>query len=469
MSAFLYFVYFSFRNYLYFSSSINKKSLILHEKNMLAIRIFSRFHLEGIQGGKTMKKEMETTKDAAINHSKSTKVDKTTKVKRSSTQDSILEEKEIQASKLPQETDTACETIKDDDKNHSKATKDNEAKEVKRRGEYRTKAKAGNTDKVPPHLLVISNDKYQNAMSLNKNDTAYMQMVSDNSKLRFENGILTFKGFPATPAELQEIYTEEGIEKINIPLLMVIYSIIHEKFSETMPENQNINERINIYYPELAKGIGKSPKITKSDVQDCIHSIKLFEKLIGIITNGTGSTDILPVIYNAEYDTTKNVISFTSPYIVKLIREIYTASIRTNKKKQVQLKKNGQPQMVASHSYMIHMDIAKEKNKKAVEIVFIVVAVIEKAGKHNPNIKAETIIERSCLLKHSLHGQTAGNKTNTLKRAFRKAWELLREKTDLISAYEDIHLPDPEDISVIPTSATLDINFKFPNNGKPQN
>ncbi len=103
---------------------------------------------------------METTKDAAINHSKSTKVDKTTKVKRSSTQDSILEEKEIQASKLPQETDTACETIKDDDKNHSKATKDNEAKEVKRRGEYRTKAKAGNTDKVPPQLLVITNDKY---------------------------------------------------------------------------------------------------------------------------------------------------------------------------------------------------------------------------------------------------------------------------------------------------------------------
>ena len=373
------------------------------------------------------------------------------------------------ASKLPQETDTACETIKDDDKNHSKATKDDEAKEVKRRGAYRTKAKAGNSDKVPSHLLVITNDKYQNAMSLNKNDTAYIQMVSDNSKLKFENGILTFKGFPATSAELQELYTEEGIEKINIPLLMVIYSIIHEKFSETMPENQNINERINIYYPELAKGIGKSPKITKSDVQDCIHSIKLFEKLIGIITNGTGSTDILPVIYNAEYDTTKNVISFTSPYIVKLIREIYTASIMTNKKKQVQLKKNGQPKMFASHSYMINMDIAKEKNKKAVEIVFIVVAVIEQAGKFNPNIKAETIIERSCLLKHSLQGQTAGNKTNILKRAFTKAWILLRNKTCLISAYEDIHLPDPKDISLIPTSATLDINFKFPNNGKPQN
>lgn len=361
------------------------------------------------------------------------------------------------------------ETTKDDDSTHSTAIKEEEITEKKRRGIYRTKSRAGNTDKVPSDLLVITNDKYQNAMSLNKNDTAYIQMVSDNSKLKFANGILTFKGFPATSAELQGLYTEEGIEKINIPLLMVIYSVIYEKLDNTKPENQNINEQINIYYPELAKGIGKSPKITKSDVEDCMHNIKLFEKLLGIITNGTGSTDILPVIYNAEYNDTKNVISFSSPYIVKLIREIYTASIRTNKKKQVSLKKNGQPQMFPSHSYMIHMDIAKEKNKKAVEIVFIVVAVIEKAGKHNPNIKAETIIERSCLLKHSLHGQTSGNKTNILKRAFTKAWKLLREKTDLISAYEDIHLPNPEDISVIPTPATLGINFKFPNNGKPQN
>lgn len=416
-----------------------------------------------------MKKEMETTKDAASNLFAATKEEVTTETKRSSTQDFISEEKEVQTSKLSQDVNVATKTTKDDDSTHSTAIKEDEITEKKRRGNYRTKAKAGNTDKVPSDLLVITNDKYQNAMSLNKNDTAYIQMVSDNSKLKFANGILTFKGFPATSAELQGLYTEEGIEKINIPLLMVIYSVIYEKLDNTKPENQNINEQINIYYPELAKGIGKSPKITKSDVEDCMHNIKLFEKLLGIITNGTGSTDILPVIYNAEYNDTKNVISFTSPYIVKLIREIYTASIRTNKKKQVSLKKNGQPQMFPSNSYMIHMDIAKEKNKKAVEIVFIVVAVIEKAGKHNPNIKAETIIERSCLLKHSLHGQTTGNKTNILKRAFTKAWKLLREKTDLISAYEDIHLPDPEDISVIPTPATLNINFKFPNNGKPQN
>lgn len=375
----------------------------------------------GIQGGKITKKEMETTKDAASNLFAATKEEVTTETKRSSTQDFISEEKEVQASKLSQDVNVATKTTKDDDSTHSTAIKEEEITEKKRRGIYRTKSKAGNTDKVPSDLLVITNDKYQNAMSLNKNDTAYIQMVSDNSKLKFANGILTFKGFPATSAELQGLYTEEGIEKINIPLLMVIYSVIYEKLDNTKPENQNINEQINIYYPELAKGIGKSPKITKSDVEDCMHNIKLFEKLLGIITNGTGSTDILPVIYNAEYNDTKNVISFSSPYIVKLIREIYTASIRTNKKKQVSLKKNGQPQMFPSHSYMIHMDIAKEKNKKAIEIVFIVVAVIEKAGKHNPNIKAETIIERSCLLKHSLHGQTSGNKTNILKRAFTKA------------------------------------------------
>ena len=398
--------------------------------------------------------------------------------------DFIVKFNKPQTSALCQHADVVTDTTKDDDSTSSKeakeeekaqnsnsdspkATKEEEMTEIKRRGAYRTKAKAGNTDKVPSKLIVITNDKYLSAMSLNKNDTAYIQMVSDNNKLKFENGILKYKGFPATSAELQELYTEEGIEKINIPLLMVIYSVIHEKFYKT-EKSQNVNERINIYYPDLARGIGKSPNIIKSDVQDCIRNIKLFEKLMGIIVNGTGSTTVLPVVYDVEYDETKNVISFTSPYIVKLIKEIYADSIKKNKKNQVLLKKNGQPQMYASHSYMIHMDIAKEKNKKAVEIVFIVVAVIEKAGKCNPNIKAETIIGRSSLLKHILQEQTAGNKTNILKRAFTKAWKLLREKTDLISAYEDIHLPDPEDISVIPTSATLDMNFKFPNNGKPQ-
>lgn len=103
------------------------------------------------------------------------------------------------------------ETTKDAASNLFTETKEEEITEKKRRGNYRTKAKAGNTDKVPSDLLVITNDKYQNAMSLNKNDTAYIQMVSDNSKLKFANGILTFKGFPATSAELQGLYTEEGI------------------------------------------------------------------------------------------------------------------------------------------------------------------------------------------------------------------------------------------------------------------
>ena len=46
----LYFVYFSFINYLYFSSSINKKSPILHEKNVPAMRFFTDFIFGGHTG-----------------------------------------------------------------------------------------------------------------------------------------------------------------------------------------------------------------------------------------------------------------------------------------------------------------------------------------------------------------------------------------------------------------------------------
>lgn len=115
------------------------------------------------------------------------------------------------------------------------------------------------------------------------------------------------------------------------------------------------------------------------------------------------------------------------------------------------------------------MGIAKEKNKKAVEIVFIVVALIEQAGNTIPHIRAKTIVERNTLLHKSLAGQTSGNKSTLLKRAFSKAWQLLREKTYLAEAYKNIQLPDPKDATAIPTASALDMVFTFPHDGKNKN
>ena len=170
-------------------------------------------------------------------------------------------------------------------------------------------------------------------------------------------------------------------------------------------------------------------------------------------------------------DVEKNTISFASPYMVRVIRDIYNASIRKIKKEIPILKKNGTPQMLPSYSYMIKSSIAKEKNKKAVEIIFIVVALIEQCGNNEPHIKARTIIERNQLLKQALERcKTPGNINNTLTRAFTKAWKLLITHTTLKERYRNIQLPDTDakDFKAlwIPTSSSLDKVFSFKHDGK---
>lgn len=331
---------------------------------------------------------------------------------------------------------------------------------------YRTKSRAGNTAEIPDRLPVITNPKYQNALTFNKNGTAHLQILSDTSELGFKDNTLTFRGLPATSTELSQLYTEKGMEKADLSLLRAVYGIILAEYSKACEKKL---KKITIYYPDLAKKTGKSPGINTTDVKECVKKLKLFQNIFGIINNKTNSTDILPTICQVGFDKEKHTVSFCSPYITKLIREIHKDSIRTDRNGLPIKKKNGLPQMSPAYSYLVDMNIVKEKNKKAVEIVLTVVTLIEQAGKNIPHIRAKTIIERTPLLSQSLQGQSGGNKNNLLKRAFTKAWELLREKTYLTSVYKDIQLPDPNNISCIPTSSTLDMVFQFPHSGKIKN
>ena len=117
-----------------------------------------------------------------------------------------------------------------------------------------------------------------------------------------------------------------------------------------------------------------------------------FQTIMGIIDNGSKGTEIIPVLVYMGNDTEKNTISFASPYMVKVIKNLFNASIRKNKTGLPQLKKDGNPQLLPAYSYMIKSSIGKERNKKAVEIVFVIVSLIEQSGNHCPHIKAKTII-----------------------------------------------------------------------------
>lgn len=332
---------------------------------------------------------------------------------------------------------------------------------------YRTRKRSGCHTDIPSAIPTITNRSFQNAMTLNTDDKAYLQPLSSLDNLVFENGILYFDGLPATAAKLSNRYTKEGIDSINLPILRMFYAIIMERFMKTWNEDRSIDEVITIYYPDLARRMGKSSNISRSDVESFISSITCFQNIMGIIDKGTKGNDILPVLVFMGNDVDNNIIRFSSPYMVRVIQDIYNASIRKSK---VNLPAAGTVPALPSHSYLIKSSITKEKNKKAAEIVFIIVTLIEQAGSNTPHIKASTIVERNTQLKESLDAsKTASDKNKKLSRAFSKAWELLRTQTLLTKVYKNIKLPDPKAsdfCKFIPTTSTLDTIYEFPHEGK---
>lgn len=331
--------------------------------------------------------------------------------------------------------------------------------------QYRTRAKASSLDALPDTMPVITINNYQNAISLYQKGNAYLQPLSSVDGLKFDNGKLYFNGMPFTTAKLQQLRTKEGIENIDLPLLRTFYGIILRNFERTYTESKQLQESVKIYVPDLAAYLGKSRNISKTDIESIIGKVSSFQTVVGIVKqpkNGRIYENILPVLLFTGYNEADNTIGFTSPYMNQVIQDVWQVSIRRDKKQQPKLKKNGEPQRLPAYSYLVKSSIGKERNKKAVEIVVTVVTLIEQAGDNIPRIKASTIVERNPQLKESIdNAKSTADKNKMLKRAFTKAWELLRKQTRLTEVYQDIEIPD-----TVPTVNTLDIVFEFPHKGK---
>lgn len=333
--------------------------------------------------------------------------------------------------------------------------------------EYRTKAKATDaTDNLPANIALITNSQYKDSLTLRKTGGAYLQPLASTDGLLFDGKTLFFQGFPASEATLKEINKDKEveIESIDLPLLRMFYSIILSDFENTRQSGE-VNEVVTVYMPDLASLLGKKRNISKNDIKSIIEKTASFQTIYGVLKdpkrpNGIGTA--VPLLVWMGYNEDTNTIRFASPYMTELIKRIYNVSIRKNKNGTPLLKKNGTPLLEASHSYLIKSSIVKERNKRAVEIVMIVVATIEQAGNNTAHLKASTIIERIPQLKDAYKQASKTNKNRILARAFKKAWELLNTQTTLKNKYPTIILPDPNNPQNIPTSSTLDKVFEFP-------
>ena len=90
----------------------------------------------------------------------------------------------------------------------------------------------------------------------------------------------------------------------------------------------------------------------------------------------------LPLLVSLGYDDTTNTIRFSSPYMLRLIQTLYNVKVRQSK---LNLNKITEPAkfLISEHTDIIYTSIAKERNKRAVEIVFAIVTMIEQSTDEN--------------------------------------------------------------------------------------
>ena len=183
-------------------------------------------------------------------------------------------------------------------------------------------------------------------------------------------------------------------------LLRMFYSIILSDFEQNTKKLGVVNEIVTVYVPDLAAILGKKRNLSKNDITSIIEKTSSFQTIYGVIKdpdrpNGIGTA--VPLLVWMGYDAETNTIRFASPYMTRLIKRIYNVSIRKDRKGSPQLKKDGTPLLDVSHSYLVKSSIVKERNKRAVEIVMVIVTTIEQSGKNTPHLKANTILNYHAL------------------------------------------------------------------------
>lgn len=356
---------------------------------------------------------------------------------------------------------------------------------------YRTKIqaeRAGAITDMPEKLSLITLKEYRDGLRPTDNDTAYLRPLKPEiaDRLRYINGTLLFEGVDSSGVKLIDAkdidlslhYDMETktIADLDLMTLRALYSIIlqdvqnmakdPDMIAQKAKNPQFIGHSVKIHMSSFLKMMGDGNKHLSGDsVEYAIKKIMSYSHIIGVLEEYSGGTtyrSFYPVLVFHAYDDRDGTLTFASPYINKLIITVFEKSIQRDKKGHPRLSKTGKPIIRASHSRLIKSSILQERNRRACEIVCYVVETIEMAGKHAPRIRAQTIVAHCPDLNNALDAATPSNRSLILKRAFSKAWELLRTQTTLEDTYRNICIP-----TEVPTYSELkDMIFEFPHLGK---
>ena len=328
--------------------------------------------------------------------------------------------------------------------------------------------RAGNLVSAGFYQYLISDKKYQGALTTQQNKNAYIALMNPDffKRLDFENGTVMFDQETAGIVKKYSKGKYTDVQDLDFPLLTQIYTaavksnVRHDAFT------------ITVSLPQFFREMGiETSKGNAPDVMAKLHS---FENCVGIMPGTQTVSKLFSII---QLDMKNQTMTFAVPYIMKLSEVLAEKNHVEKKTRQGALIDYQQPY----HNTLVHSSIAKERNKTAVELVYLITTGLLQRG-YVPDVKTyrrkdaktkypervtysisfRSLINDAPLLRGRIQSyKDVKDKNRALRRAFEKAYELIDKKTDTAEWFIDL-----QGNRIIPTMTTLDDDLTFTHNGR---
>ena len=339
---------------------------------------------------------------------------------------------------------------------HENAPKDGDGKK-RRRSEARA-AVNGQLVSAGFYQYLASDKSFQHSLTPQKNKNAYIALMTPEffDKLDFSDGVLSFDNESDAYIKKYRRGKYEDIQDLDLPLLQQIYTAASKAYAK------NGGYTITVYFSKFLSEMRIDPR--KQNADEIMRKLHSFENCVGVMPR----TGIIARLFSIiEINAADNTMTFAVPYIFRLIDELERKNKIEGKTKKGELYEYEAPY----NNRLVHSSIANERNKTAVELVYLITTGLlqrgktpdaktwarEKAKMADPalvsySISFRTLINDAPLLRGRIKSYKSQNdKNKALRRAFEKAYQLIKAKTDAGEYFIDLHIPE-----IIPTMSTLD-------------
>ena len=153
---------------------------------------------------------------------------------------------------------------------------------------YRTKKRAGETDKVPDLIMLPSSTAHQAAIAFSQDGKKFVVPIKQTVSIRYDkaNDRYYYDGVELNVLDLETV-REHDLSKIDLWPLRVIYSIIGESLTEAynsgmMTRRQAIGHSITIRLADLAEVMRSKGNLSKEQAAEMMTKLMTYCHVVGI-------------------------------------------------------------------------------------------------------------------------------------------------------------------------------------------